>query len=178
MVISLWGYMGAGKSSVGEALAQLHEWDFIDADQQIELGEGKTINNIFETYGESYFRELETNYLEALAFKINDKQYQRHLLLSTGGGMPIRETNRVLLKQMGPSIFLYVPFGQIAERLQGAENRPLWNQQELHMMAQRYEQRLPYYSMADIQIEVGNKDVQQIADEIKVKLIGEGYLNE
>ena len=85
------GFMGAGKTTVGKALAEKQKVPFLDTDQLIEEKAGMTISRIFETQGEEAFRKMETSVLEDL-LKRNDQT-----VISVGGGLPLRDENRELL---------------------------------------------------------------------------------
>ena len=98
--VILIGFMGSGKSSVGRVLANKLERKFIDMDDEIELGEEQTINEIFSEYGEDHFREVETSYLEKLLTKKNK-------VISTGGGVILKEENIAILKRIGTVVFLH-----------------------------------------------------------------------
>ena len=118
--IVLIGFMGCGKSSVGSRLAQRLHLDFFDTDELIEKEQGRSIREIFATDGESVFREMETECLLSLK-KREDKDF----VLSVGGGLPIRECNRELLKELGDVILLQVSADVVYKRLRNDTTRPL-----------------------------------------------------
>ncbi len=89
------GFMGAGKTTVGKALAEKQKVPFLDTDQLIEEKAGMTISRIFETQGEEAFRKMETSVLEDL-LKRNDQT-----VISVGGGLPLRDENRELPAEAG-----------------------------------------------------------------------------
>ena len=91
MRIILIGFMGVGKTSVGKKLAKKLEVDFIDTDCEIEKYANRTIPDIFEIYGETYFRGLETKVLKDLIQKDD-------IVISTGGGIITSKENREILK--------------------------------------------------------------------------------
>ena len=82
--------MGCGKSSVGIRYAQLQGIDFVDTDQLIVEKQGRSINEIFATEGEKAFRKMETDCLKELLTQEN-----KEFVLSVGGGLPIREENKL-----------------------------------------------------------------------------------
>lgn len=164
MIISIWGFMGSGKSTLGQYMATHYNWLHLDSDQEIEKQENRTIAEIFIQSGERYFRELETAYLKELVRKKDT--YEANLLLTTGGGMPVNEENRTLLKDLGISVFLDVPFSEIARRLERAKERPLWDHTRLAAMEDRYKKRLPIYAEADYTIHTQGKSLAEIAQEI------------
>lgn len=118
--IILIGFMGCGKTSVGKRLAQTLECDFLDTDELIEKEQGRSISEIFATDGEGVFREMETQCLKNLLQK-DDSGF----VLSVGGGLPIREVNRELLKELGDVILLHVTPDVVYKRLRNDKTRPL-----------------------------------------------------
>ncbi len=89
--IILTGYMGSGKTTVGKNVAKLKAYTFLDTDEMIVQQQRRSINEIFATEGEQAFRDMETALLRQL---IDEKR--EHMVLSTGGGMPLRAENRQL----------------------------------------------------------------------------------
>lgn len=118
--IILIGYMGCGKTTVGKNLARITGYTFTDTDEMIEKQQGRTISDIFATDGEEAFREMETKLLEQL---IREKNTQ--LVISTGGGMPLREKNRTLLAEIGTIIYLQTKPKTVYERIKDDTKRPL-----------------------------------------------------
>jgi shikimate kinase len=169
VIYSLWGFMGAGKSTIGEAFAAQYHLQHLDSDVQIEQEQQMAIHKIFELHGENHFRDLETRYLQRLlreqSEQKEDKQ-KNELLLTTGGGMPVREENRELLQSLGKSIYIHVPFGDIVHRLKTDEKRPLWDSEQIEVMRERYETRLPLYQTADYHIHTQQKTLDEIIKEI------------
>lgn len=97
--IVLIGFMGAGKSTISEFLKNSFAMEVIEMDQIIAEREGMTISDIFEVYGEQYFRNLETNLLIEMQSKTN-------VVISCGGGTPMRECNVVEMKKNGRVVLL------------------------------------------------------------------------
>lgn len=118
--IILIGFMGCGKSSVGRRLAETLNFDFLDTDELIEQEQNRSISDIFATDGEGAFREMETECLRSLINKGGDG-----FVLSVGGGLPIREINRSLLKKLGSVVFLRVSGDVVYKRLRNDSTRPL-----------------------------------------------------
>jgi len=113
MNIVLIGFMGCGKSSVGRALAkQLGAWH-LDTDQEVEKREGMSIPDIFAKKGEGYFRQAETDLVKRLA----RQRGRKRLVISTGGGLPLRAENATYLKEIGPVIWLRARPETIADRV-------------------------------------------------------------
>lgn len=117
--IVLIGFMGAGKTTVGKLLAQKMNCEFLDTDECIELAEGRSISEIFAEDGEGAFRNMETALLHKLLLK------ETPFVLSVGGGMPVREENRALLRSLGEVIYLKASKETIIARVAGDTSRPL-----------------------------------------------------
>lgn len=114
--------MGTGKSAVGRVLARRTGWRHLDTDLEIERAAGKTIPQIFTELGEVGFRKQETAVLESLA----GVQFAEGLILSTGGGTPLRAENAALLKQIGTVVWLHVkPEAILARVAHSLHERPL-----------------------------------------------------
>lgn len=141
--IILIGFMGSGKTSVGVHLAERLTYQFKDTDQMIEKKAGDTISRIFSIHGEEYFRNLETDLLKELVPNL-DKT-----VLSTGGGMPVREQNMKLLKDLGYVVFLKATKQTTLNRLRGDVSRPLLKGEDLEIKVERMlELRTPIYEKA------------------------------
>lgn len=163
--VILIGFMGSGKSSVGRMLANKLEREFIDMDDEIEVGEKKTINDIFNEYGEEHFRELETSYLEKLSI-------QKNKIISTGGGVVLKPENIEILNRIGTVVFLHAPYEQLLENLQGDTLRPLIQKDNAkEIILNLLTKREPiYFNAASMIIQTKGKQVVEIADEI-IKLL-------
>ncbi len=162
--IILIGYMGAGKTTVGKLLAEQLSCPFMDTDRMIEEQENRNIRTIFEQDGEEKFRDMETALLEKLL-----DHGLADVVLSVGGGLPIRERNRELLKKLGTVVYLTALRETIVERVAGSEERPLLQGQELSKkVEQMLEIRDPLYRMAaSVSIKTDGKTAQEIAQEIE-----------
>ncbi len=112
------GYMGAGKTSVGEACSELCEAGLLDTDELIEHETGMTISQIFDEQGEEAFRDLETDMIRRLIDRCD------HCIISVGGGLPLRKENRELLRRLGTVVFLRVKRDTVLKRLAGDTTRP------------------------------------------------------
>lgn len=111
--------MGCGKSTIGKRLAKRLHCDFVDTDALIEEKQQITISNIFATQGEEAFRNMETEALKELLTADTRR------VISVGGGLPLREENRELLKELGEVIYLQAQPDTIYERLKDDTTRPL-----------------------------------------------------
>ncbi|WMJ88712.1 shikimate kinase [Anaerocolumna sp. MB42-C2] len=113
------GFMGCGKTSVGLQLAKQLNFKFCDTDQIIEEKAKDTINHIFESKGEEYFRQLETETIKELKGRL------KATVLSVGGGLPIQTGNEKLIRDLGQVIYLKTSKDTILKRLSGDTTRPL-----------------------------------------------------
>lgn len=166
--IILIGYMGSGKSAVGRALSSDLKLPFFDTDEMIVSAEGMSINEIFSRFGEAYFRDLETKLLKDML-----KKSKEDIILSTGGGMPVREENARLLKEIGPVFYLKAKPETIYERVKYDTTRPLLKCEDpLKKIKDMLIERGPKYEKsADFFIEVDNKSILEIVGEIKNEVI-------
>jgi shikimate kinase len=110
MLIFLVGYMGAGKSSVGQLLAQKMGYRFIDTDSWIENRCCKPIPELFEQYGEDYFRTKEKECIEFLVGK-------DEIVIATGGGLPCSNDLMDLMNELGEVVYLQASIPTLASRL-------------------------------------------------------------
>ena len=148
MNIFLVGPMGSGKSSLGKKLAKSLDKKFIDTDKEIEKNERKTISEIFENSGESYFREKEREFLINIPNSLN-------MVIATGGGIVIDQENRKKLKE-NKVIFLNASVERQRKRTSRSDKRPLLkNVDRLKKLKELYDQRLELYKeVSDFEINV------------------------
>ena len=165
--IVLEGFMGSGKSTVSELLSEELMLELIDTDEVIEDTEGRTINEIFETEGEASFREMETDLLEAI-----DSDHWREFVISLGGGMPVKEENRELLRKIGKVVYLRAKPETIFERVKDDDKRPLLKTENpLAKIEELLEKRAAFYEdVADMIIDTDGKSPLEITKEIIDKL--------
>jgi shikimate kinase len=116
--VYLVGFMGAGKSSVGRALARRLGWRAVDVDEMIERRERQTVSVIFAKHGEPYFRSVERAVLL-------EQIPTRHLVVASGGGTFADTANRAVMKGDGATIWLDVPIERIIARVPADGRRPL-----------------------------------------------------
>lgn len=159
--IVLIGFMGSGKSTISEFLKTAFAMDVIEMDQIIAEREGMSISDIFEVYGEQYFRDLETNLLIEMQSRTN-------VVISCGGGTPMRECNVVEMKKNGRVILLTAKPETILDRVKDSHDRPLIeNNKTVSFIAELMEKRREKYeAAADIVIETDGKDELQICEEL------------
>ena len=158
MLIFLVGFMGCGKSYTGRKLAPLLGFDYVDMDRVIEAQESMSIKEIFEQKGETYFRNLEHQYLLDLDTKQN-------LVISTGGGVPCFFNNMEIMNEKGITIYLNRSKSVVIPRLlQGAHKRPLIQNMDEETLNTFYvtklAERAPFYEQA--QLHVGDANVEEI----------------
>ncbi len=146
--IYLVGFMGCGKTTVGELLADELGWDFCDVDREIEAELRTTIAEIFDTRGEHEFRALETEALRQRVLKIEKGQ---PTVVAVGGGAFVREVNYNLLEEHGVTIWLDCPLEVIQCRIMGSDHRPL--ARDIDRFRQYYAERLVSYAKADYRID-------------------------
>jgi shikimate kinase len=160
-LLFLVGFMGAGKSTIGPLLARELNWDFIDMDQAIEISEGRPITQIFLEKGEAYFRRLESQ-------KIQDLRTKKSCVIALGGGAFIQESNRLLIQDIGFSVFLDCALNVILERCPNDGTRPLFL--SLEKVEALHAARLPYYHMSDFRVDVTNQTPERIVETILAHL--------
>lgn len=153
------GFMGSGKTSVGIRLSYLLKRCMEDTDKLIERREGRTIRAIFAEDGEGAFRDMETALLKELTGTLKNK------ILSVGGGTPMREENRQLLKQIGTVVYLRIRPESVYERLKYDTTRPLLQCEDpLQRITELLEMRAPVYeAAADLTIDVDRLNVEDVA---------------
>lgn len=157
------GFMGSGKTTVGQLLAQQIGWPFRDLDEVIESAEGRTIASIFDSEGEAPFRKIESAALEGQVRRI---EAGHPMVLALGGGAFAQPSNRELVRGRGLSFWLDCPLDRAARRVAQAEHRPLARDPE--RFARLFAERRPIYAQADHRIPIDSDDprdaVQTILD--------------
>lgn len=163
--IVLIGFMGAGKSTISEFLKTAFAMDVIEMDQIIAEREGMSISDIFEVYGEQYFRDLETNLLIEM-------QSRKNTVISCGGGVAMRERNVAEMKKNGRVVLLTASPETIYERVKDSNNRPVLNgRKNVQGISELMEQRREKYeAAADIVVNTDGKTVLQVCEEMIQKL--------
>ena len=164
--IILIGYMGSGKSTVGRKAAKAMEYNFLDTDALIEQEEGMTISELFKEKGEPYFRERETETIRRLIAEPKGN------VIATGGGLPMKEGNAELLKELGTVIYLKAETDTLVNRLSGDTARPLLQNGDLR---EKIETMLAirgpvYESCADVVLQTDNMSFYEIICNIETIL--------
>jgi shikimate kinase len=158
--VSFIGFMGSGKTTIGQVVAANLGYDFVDMDHYIEEKAGKTISKIFEETGEPYFRELEKEALRELIQRENT-------VISTGGGVVIDEANRKLLNEHTFVVYLSAKPQNIYYRIKNGTARPLLNTEKpLKKIKKMMHQREKYYKEHDICVVTDDLHVGAIVEEV------------
>lgn len=157
--------MGVGKSSIGKKLARKMNLSFIDTDDAIALQENKSINDIFESFGEAYFRNLEKDFLS----KVKENS---GIVFSTGGGMPCFHGNIDIMNKKGTTIYLKRPAKELLQRLVNAKKeRPrikhLSDDELLQQIKLDLLEREKYYLKADIVLERNEQGIESIIESLR-----------
>ena len=157
--VILVGFMGAGKSVCGRLLARRLGRCFVETDDMIAAGEGCSIPEIFRRYGETRFRALEAEAVEALALKGDD-------VVATGGGLPCREGMMDTLRGLGLVIWLRGDLQELLARARRQGARPMLDGRSEQEIAALYEGREPFYRQAHLTVETGHRNVDQVVAEL------------
>lgn len=163
--IFLIGFMGCGKSTVAVELQKLYELQMCEMDQMIVDKAQMDIPQIFEVYGESYFRDLETEVLNDICKCVGQ-------VVSCGGGIVLREINVSKIKECGSIVLLTARPETILARVGNDNNRPILKDKKnikdiSELMEKRQEK---YIKAADVVVETDDKSVREICEEIIDKL--------
>ena len=162
--VCIMGLMGSGKSIIGKDLSKYSNLKFYDTDKEIELKTKKSINEIFEKNGESYFRKIEEKICLELLTKNN-------CIISLGGGSIINKKIRNAINQNSYSIYLKVKIDNLEKRLKSSKKRPLLNKNSNNKetLKNLYNERRKFYEKADFIVDNDN-DKFQVLQKIKHKL--------
>jgi shikimate kinase len=160
--IILIGFMGSGKTSTGKELSKILNFYFLDTDQWIEEKNKIQIPEIFEKYGEAYFRKQEKSAIHWLESKKN-------YVISTGGGSWFNSENRKRLLKLGWCVWLRVSSDVAWERVGNHLNqRPLLakSKDPFRQLEAMLTNRAPIYALAQISIDTNSKNPKEVASEI------------
>lgn len=164
--IVLIGFMGSGKSTISDYLSTVFDMKLVEMDQVIAEKEGMSIPDIFSTYGEEYFRNLETDLLKEL-------QTGESCIISCGGGVALRQENVIEMKKNGRVVLLTASPETIYERVKDSNDRPiLEGNKNVEFIADMMEKRREKYeAAADVVVQTDNKTILQICEELISKLM-------
>jgi shikimate kinase len=161
--IYLIGFMGSGKTTIGKALSLSLNIPVMDSDEEVSRLTGKTIIEIFEGEGEVGFRLLETQCLRNLPVE--------NSIITTGGGIVLREENRRWMRENGVVVLLDASSEEILKRLEGDKTRPLLIGDKETKVTKILDERLPLYvDTANLIIETTGKSVEVIVEELVQRL--------
>ncbi|NGP43580.1 shikimate kinase [Bacillaceae bacterium SIJ1] len=156
--IFLTGFMGAGKTTVGQIIAEQLQAEFIDTDEEIEKQEKREIRTIFETEGEAYFRSVEAAVLRSVT--------KPATVLSTGGGIVLKEANRRWMLENGLWVFLECSLEEIERRLEDDLKRPLLKGNARERIQTLYKERLALYRQASWIVQADQGSPKEIASSV------------
>lgn len=168
--IFLIGFMGTGKSTIAESMKNIYGMKVLEMDELIEKQEGISIQEIFTSKGEEYFRNLETRFLIKM-------KSQRDCVVSCGGGVVLREENVAEMKKNGCIVLLWAAPETILKRVKDNDDRPILNgNKNVAFITELLEKRKEKYeAAADVIVYTDGKSVLEISEEVmrKAKEIGE-----
>jgi shikimate kinase len=161
--IYLIGFMGSGKTTIGKALSLALNLPVMDSDEEVSRQTGKTIMEIFDGEGEVGFRLLEAECLRNLPVE--------NSIITTGGGVVLREENRKWMRENGIVVLLDASPEEILKRLEGDKTRPLLIGDKETKVTKILDERLPLYvDTANLIIETTGKSVEVIVEELVHRL--------
>jgi shikimate kinase len=166
--VFLVGFMGAGKTSVGKALAESLGWSFVDLDHAVESREGASVPEIFQQHGEQGFRQREQQALEALVDQLSSSN---PTIVALGGGAYVQPENAKLLRSAGTiTVFLDTPVDELWQRCcePGEPERPL--RTDPVAFRALHEKRRVNYIQSDVRVETAGKPIRQVAQEVIERL--------
>lgn len=163
--IMLIGFMGVGKTTISRDLSERMNISEVDMDKYIVERENKNISDIFEEYGEEYFRNIETDCLREI-------QNQTGRIVSCGGGAVLKDENVEIMKKDGVIVLLTATPETIYERVKNNTGRPILNgNMNVEFISELMEKRKErYFRVADVVITTDNKLISDISKEIILKL--------
>jgi shikimate kinase len=156
--IVLVGFMGSGKTTVGQALARRLGWQFVDLDDLIEAREQKSIRAIFRDQGEAFFREREREAARSLHALPHD------VIVAAGGGAFTIPETRAALSQGAVTIWLRCGIDAVMARTSVDGNRPLATDRD--GMTRLLDERRPHYELAKFAIDTDDDPVETVAQKI------------
>lgn len=158
--IALIGFMGTGKTSVGRLVADLLRFDFLDTDELIQTGTGRSITDIFNKDGEAAFRKLESK-------TVGDLSSRTKTVISTGGGLPVNPDNLASLKTHALVVCLWSSPEKIWERVRHQGHRPLLHDKDPQAkIRELLAAREPFYKQADVLLNTELRSVREVAQQV------------
>jgi shikimate kinase len=158
--LALIGFMGTGKTSVGRFVAELLDFHYLDTDEMIQSGTGRTISDIFKADGEPAFRALEEKVVVELAGRTKT-------VIATGGGLPTNPNNFNSLKAHALVVCLWASPERIWERVKNQSHRPLLHDADPQAkIREMLATREPFYKQADVLLNTELRSVREVAQQI------------
>ncbi len=155
------GMMGVGKSSIGHRLANYYDIDFIDSDREIVDAAQMSINDIFNNFGEYYFRSGEERVISRLLEK--DELF----IMATGGGAILNPKTAALFEEKTVSVWIDVELSVLWERLKNSKERPILHvKNPFEALEKLNDERKPYYQKANIYVNINEENVVKTRDKI------------
>jgi shikimate kinase len=168
-VISLAGFMGSGKSTVGSRLAQHLGWRFVDLDERIEAAAGISIPQFFERHGEPAFRQLEADQLRSALGRSIERA--EPTVLALGGGTYAQQGAPEFLRNSGvPVIWLDTPIEVLLARCSTMTGRPLFRDESSFRTL--HSQRISSYQLADFRVDSTGDPAAVVAEILRRGLAG------
>lgn len=164
--VVLVGMMGSGKTAIGTALARMIGVTFLDSDAEIERAANRSIAEIFERDGETFFREKERQVLKRLL-------RTRRCILSTGGGAYLSDANRQIIHDGGIAVWLKADPELLWSRVRNKDTRPLLRTPDPHATLLRlHAERTPAYEKAEIVVEARSEySIEDMAARVLERLL-------
>ncbi len=164
--VFLVGFMGAGKTSVGRALAAALGWRFVDLDTRVVARSGRSVAEIFERDGELAFRKMEHDELRGLLTELDTS----NTVVSLGGGAWMQPANTALLRESSlPVLFLDAPVEELWQRcLPEQKTRPLLQSEEA--FRELYAARRKAYAEGTVLVDTQERSIEQVASQIRLLL--------
>ena len=162
--IYLIGFMSSGKSTIGRKLAHILERTFIDLDSKIELETGLSIGSIFKRFGESYFRDIESQVLKSIQ--------PSKFVMACGGGTPLNPANMSFMQEHGITVYLKTETGILTQRLSANRGkRPLitnLSDEELKAFVQKtISEREPIYNQAQFHFDSHRQKLHELVFQLR-----------
>ena len=160
------GFMGSGKTRVGKRLAKDFNLPFVDVDRVVSKKMNLTMKEIFDRFGEPFYRALETTVIKAL---IDDPEQK---IISLGSGLPMQEQNEKYLKELGTVVYLKGSLTTLKKRLADSKKDPMLDGEDRDDKIKKLlKQRDPVYAkFADVEMITGDKPFEDLIAQLEEKL--------